>query len=170
VDFADNKERANPVAWTGGAIQSLGNNRFSQTFTAPGSINATNKCVLVSFAPPSGSSWDLTGVQLEPGSVATPFEHRPIGLELQLCQRYFQKYDTIKLSVDTHEPSTATHANAIVPRTVTMRAAPTTENGTEGNITGLSFNASAEVINARGRITDKSAGSFVNNYTADAEL
>ena len=30
-------------------------------------------------------------VQLEPGSVATPFEHRPIGAELALCQRYYEK-------------------------------------------------------------------------------
>jgi hypothetical protein len=32
---------------------------------------------------------DLTGMQLEEGTVATPFEQRPIGLELSLCQRYF---------------------------------------------------------------------------------
>jgi len=32
----------------------------------------------------------LTGVQLEIGSVATPFERRPIGTELALCQRYYQ--------------------------------------------------------------------------------
>lgn len=29
-------------------------------------------------------------VQMEEGSVATPFEHRPIGLELSLCQRYYE--------------------------------------------------------------------------------
>jgi len=34
---------------------------------------------------------DITGVQLELGSVATPFEYRPYGTELSLCQRYFQR-------------------------------------------------------------------------------
>lgn len=29
-------------------------------------------------------------VQLEEGSVATPFENRPYGLELSLCQRYYE--------------------------------------------------------------------------------
>lgn len=32
----------------------------------------------------------ITGVQLEVGSVATPFEHRLIGQELALCERYYQ--------------------------------------------------------------------------------
>lgn len=34
---------------------------------------------------------DIASVQLEFGSVATPFEHRSYGEELALCQRYFQK-------------------------------------------------------------------------------
>ena len=45
----------------------------------------------------STNTWYLTGVQLEPGSTATPFEHRPFGMELQLCQRYYCK--TYNLSV-----------------------------------------------------------------------
>lgn len=39
----------------------------------------------------AGQSLDITGIQLEEGSVATPFEQRPIGTELALCQRYYQK-------------------------------------------------------------------------------
>ena len=39
-------------------------------------------------------TFDIAQVQLEEGSVATPFEQRPYGLELSLCQRYYEKsYD-----------------------------------------------------------------------------
>ena len=40
------------------------------------------------------STFDYTGVQLEVGSQATPFEHRSYGEELLLCQRYFYKLTT----------------------------------------------------------------------------
>lgn len=35
---------------------------------------------------------DYTGVQLEKGTVATPFEFRPYPIELQLCQRYYESF------------------------------------------------------------------------------
>jgi len=38
----------------------------------------------------SAATFDLTGIQLEVGSQATPFEHRSFGEELALCYRYFQ--------------------------------------------------------------------------------
>lgn len=66
--------------------------RYSITFTmlAP---NATNTSLIVIFANstvPANTNIDITGVQLEEGPVATPFEQRPIGLELSLCQRYYE--------------------------------------------------------------------------------
>ncbi len=38
------------------------------------------------------ATFEVTGVQLEVGNVATDFEHRSFGQEMHLCQRYFQRY------------------------------------------------------------------------------
>jgi hypothetical protein len=39
-----------------------------------------------------GNSWQITGLQLETGSVATDFEHKTYASELTACQRYYQNY------------------------------------------------------------------------------
>ena len=38
--------------------------------------------------------FEVTGLQLEEGGQATPFEHRSYGEELDLCQRYFQSHNS----------------------------------------------------------------------------
>jgi hypothetical protein len=38
-----------------------------------------------------GNVFAITGVQLEIGDTATAFEHRPFGVELGMCQRYYEK-------------------------------------------------------------------------------
>lgn len=45
----------------------------------------------VSVVGTNAATWYVTGVQLEAGSVATTFEQRPYGMELALCQRYYEK-------------------------------------------------------------------------------
>lgn len=68
---------------------SLGNGTNFQstanTWAAANRIAATGTVALVST---NGATMNITGVQVEKGSVATPFENRPYGLELSLCQRY----------------------------------------------------------------------------------
>ena len=44
----------------------------------------------VDLVATNGATLYITGVQLEVGSVSTPFEHRSYGEELALCQRYYQ--------------------------------------------------------------------------------
>ena len=55
------------------------------------SLGASNYLALEILSPSTHTTaFDLfiAQVQLEEGTVATPFEHRPIGMELSLCQRY----------------------------------------------------------------------------------
>ena len=45
------------------------------------------------WANTTNATFDLTGVQIEVGERATPFEHRSYGDELARCQRYFQGWN-----------------------------------------------------------------------------
>jgi hypothetical protein len=66
------------------------------------------------------ATWQITGVQLEEGTAASPFENRLIGTELQLCQRYAQK-NTSSIG----EAGGSTEGAFYFPYQVSMRAAPT---------------------------------------------
>ncbi|QBP05809.1 tail fiber protein [Synechococcus phage S-B28] len=62
----------------------------------PGSWATANSQTVVgdkSVVGINGGTFYITGVQLEVGTVATPFEHKSYGQELALCQRYYQKVD-----------------------------------------------------------------------------
>jgi len=76
------------------------------------------------------ATFEITGVQLEVGSVATPFEHRSYGDELKRCKRYYQQYP--ELAADGYAPYPGSGAAIMTTTTAgwamnydTMRASPT---------------------------------------------
>lgn len=74
--------------------------KYTKTVTVP----ANTSQITVAFAfDPTGTAgsndwFEIAECQLERGSVATSFEHRPHGQELALCKRYCQKFDGLKIN------------------------------------------------------------------------
>ena len=143
-------------------------------------VSANRAVGITSFFDSTDRTFFLTGVQLELGSVATPFEHRSYADELQRCQRYYE----------TDEPEGGSDSRwsmyintqfahyFIIPFKATKRVIPTlTVNQT--------FNDNCTVSNATGATSRSHAGFSAHNnnsnpndaralsefnWTADAEL
>lgn len=77
------------------------------------------------------NTFDFWGVQIEAGSVATPFEQRPIGTELALCQRYYQRFNGAGVAPGAVRNTTMAYCPISFP--VEMRAAPTVTLSTAEN-------------------------------------
>ena len=67
------------------------------------------------------ATWEITGVQLEAGDEATPFEHRSYAEEIQLCMRYCQKIFNAQL-IGTM--NTSSRMRIMANFTVPMRGTP----------------------------------------------
>jgi len=70
------------------------------------------------------ATWYITGVQLEEGTVATPFEHRPISVELSLAQRYCAALTAGGnfAGFGSGMATSTTNFRALIPLPVQMRA------------------------------------------------
>jgi hypothetical protein len=106
----------------------LSNNTGTFSTSSPNQWNASNNTgatTAVEILSTTGATFYLTGVQLEVGSVATPFERRPFGAELALCQRYY--YRLTPGSGNRFGLGQATGSGAagiFIPFMVSMRTAP----------------------------------------------
>jgi hypothetical protein len=109
------------------------------TFTGTVGSNVLEAAVQLFWTPSGTAGADdsvyITGVQLEVGTTATPFERRQYGQELALCQRYYEKSYAVGTVPGTNTAAglvggTAFYSNArVIPSSntfrVTKRAAPT---------------------------------------------
>jgi hypothetical protein len=85
----------------------------------------------VNLGDSTSNTWEITGIQLEVGSQATPFEHRSFGEELALCQRYFQDYTENYLQFRGYGYNSTSGNDHPFSFIRTMRAAPTCTEGSD---------------------------------------
>ena len=91
------------------------------------SATSANRAVgQTNVAAATNNYWQITGVQMEVGPVATAHEFRPYGVELVQCQRYYWRageslYHTYMTITDWVDDN----GYGVVPFTTTMRVAPT---------------------------------------------
>lgn len=117
-----------------------------------------------------GNIFAITGVQLEVGSVATPFEHRPYGAELSLCQRYYQSGI---LRWDGNATSGTSYSTPVM-FSPAMRIGPTL---VFASTQALNFPGTANAINVSSTgfydyraASGSGVANYVSTWTASAEL
>ena len=114
----------------------------------------------------TNATWYLTGVQLEAGSVATPFEHRQYGTELALCQRYYYRWvapaSTVPIGMGYAYATTSTLT--LVPFPVPMRVRPTALE-TTGTASDYRIVRAGPTV-----ITCSSTPAYSNSSTANGQV
>jgi hypothetical protein len=122
-------------------------------------------------ASTTGATWQITGVQLEAGTVATPFERRSFGQEIALCQRYYEICDGIIWSSTGYHSA---YIRAGQPFVTSKRTAPTMTYSNVTNSGGTSVSIAAQNVRttSHGWGNDGASTSFGLSFTyvADAEL
>jgi hypothetical protein len=149
------------LSWTGGGMGSIGG------VTAPSAFVVDLPGGDTSLIVPDTANF----VQLEAGEVHTPFEHRIIAIEEQLCLRYFQKIDS-SLDVFQRPGSVGDiQRRAWSVRGVLMRTDPV-----ESFDSSFGFAAPPELIGSRhhwrvrGDALDADTATSITGVTADADF
>ena len=122
-----------------------------------------------------GNEWYITGVQMEVGEQATPFEHRSYGDELNRCQRYLYLLDATSDAGDENsiifrEGTTAAALTCHLP--VNLRATPSIVGSNLGRVVGYttSFGVATASVSALGVRTNINDGQKIDINITHASL
>ena len=155
---------------------SPGWDKVEVTYTSTAARNPGDHYVVaLSFPDSGGGDIVVTGVQVEYGDTATDFEYRHISEELAMCQRYYQTFDFMVMSVGVVATGSEIFSNWVFP--VEMRVAPTTT--IFNDIGGVGFTPGTVALNAPGikrvrfantAAADSNSGYWQHGFTLDAEI
>ena len=128
----------------------------------------------VNFIAQTGTFY-ITGIQLEVGETATPFEHRSYGDELARCQRYLYMLDATSSAGDENTPvfregATAAQLTYYLP--TNLRATPSIVGSNYGRVVGYntSFSVAAVAVSAMAVRTNINDGQKIDINLTHASL
>ena len=125
--------------------------------------NYTGVSGATSVVGTNGATFYITGVQLESGTIATPFEYRDIGTEVRMCLRYHyrtrQYVNTAQMWIAPGAIIATTQARYNISLPTTMRTYPAisvtpaynTGSGWQINVTGIAnfaWNAAPTILDS----------------------
>lgn len=149
---------------------------FSFTTTLPAGAGDNGINVLVyttGLHTVAAKFWFVGDLQLEIGSTATPFEQRPYGLELALCQRYYQ-YHHSSTNLWSGNATTANVYYLSCALPTTMRAVPTISGVTSFAQSGFglpTYSSSAQgSAQFQATATNTGVGFYYVGFNGSAEL
>ena len=119
-------------------------------------VSSTNQ---VAWMDSVNATLNVTGVQVEAGDTATPFEHRSYGEELSLCQRYFYTPAPANTQHRYLFPLVATGSSgafAVVLFPIPLRATPTLDITISGG--SYRFRANLGTVNGNSVSTNPALG------------
>jgi hypothetical protein len=152
---------------------------FNGTANAWNSTGAFKTSSSVNLISNTSATLSITGVQLEIGTSATPFERRLYDKELISCQRYYQAQiiDIGNAAILSGNVTNGVSYYGSKTLQVAMRAAPTLTWGTQWGVNGFAASApTADWLGADGFRFYKAANSTTNGgyifqaWTASAEI
>ncbi len=149
--------------------------KYEKTFRIDDWQNPSNKILLVIIAKPAtATTFKMAQLQLEEGSIATPFEQRPIKLEYDLCDRYYYVANATNAFRAMATPSDYSQGADLTGMPILASSNPTidTSNFTFDNCSNgnESFNNTAGTYQMRVKTTNTALYRVYGAITFSAEL